>query len=183
VLWIAGELDLIAAGALAERARAAIAAVPGPVVIDLSGLKFVDVRGAHALDELVRTLPDGRTAAFRRCPLRVRRVLNLLGLAADALPARDRTAPQLAMPELAAQVRRARLEAAGSILDVSGTLARLASTRVRLASTIERAGLLREQGRQAVASSRAARQQLTPAGREPELSAGQPPSPSPGLPL
>src|SRR5262245_54371877 len=156
VLWITGELDTMSAGALAGRASAAMASVPGPVVVDLSGLSFIDAGGARALDELIRTLPDGWTTAVRRCPLRVRRVLNLLGLAADALPARDGTAPWPAMPQLADQVRRARLEAAGSILDVTGTLARLASTRIRLASTIERAGLLREQGRQTVASSRAA---------------------------
>ena len=57
------------------------------------------------------------------------------------------------------EVRRARLHAGEAKLDASGTLAKLADTRIRLASTIERAGLIREQGRQALASSRAGREQ------------------------
>jgi hypothetical protein len=57
------------------------------------------------------------------------------------------------------EVRRARLHAGEAKLDASGTLAELADTRIRLASTIERAGLIREQGRQTLARSRAGREQ------------------------
>lgn len=156
-LRIAGELDTMVADSLAGRARAAVDAVPGPVLVDLSGLKFIDAHGARALDELIRTLAGTRAAVVSRCPLRVRRVLDRLGLTLDSAAA-EKTFPRPAPPTVADWVRRARLDAARSRLDASGTLVRLIGTRLRVASTVERTGLLREQAQQALSSSRAARQ-------------------------
>ena len=119
-LRIAGELDMMAADALAERTRTAVEAVPGPVLVDLSGLTFIDLHGARALDEMVRALADGRPVTVRCCPPRVRRVLNLLGLTLDAFPAGDGTVPQPATPAPADEVRRVRLDSAGQGRTPSG---------------------------------------------------------------
>jgi len=158
-LRIAGELDLTAGDALAARAAAAVRAVRGPVLVDLSGLTFIDAYGARALDALIRNPPDGRPIAVRCCPLPVRRALDMLRLSLD-YPAGGEDAQRAAMTELISRVRRARLLASQSRLEASGTLARLGLTRIRLASTRERTELICEQGRQVVASSRATRQQL-----------------------
>ena len=157
VLRVAGELDVATtADALVARAATSVRAVPGPVLIDLSGLTFIDAHGARALDALVRTPLDGRVAAVRHCPLRIRRLLNLYRVPLDCPPDEDRRAWQTATTALADQIRRA----SESKLDGGGTLAGLADALIRLASTIERSDLIREQARWTVADSRAARQQL-----------------------
>jgi anti-anti-sigma regulatory factor len=161
VLRVAGELDVATtADALVHRAAASVRAVPGPVLIDLSGLTFIDAHGARALDTLIRSPLDGRTAAVRHCPLRIRRLLNVFRVPLDCPSAEDNPARQTATTALADQVRRARLRARESRLDASGTMARLTDTLIRLASTIERTDLIREQARCTVANSRAVRQQL-----------------------
>jgi anti-anti-sigma factor len=166
VLRIAGELDLATADALADRAAEAVREVPGPVLLDLSGLEFLDARGARALDALLKSPPDGRMAAVRHCPLRVRRMLNSLRTPLDYLPAESGPARETGTTELADQVRRARISARESRLDASGTLARLTDTRIRLASTVERTDLVRQQVQRTLASSRATRQRLTVSGQE-----------------
>ena len=161
VLRVAGELDVATtADALVNRAAASVRAVPGPVLIDLSGLTFIDAHGARALDTLIRSRLDGRAAAVRHCPLRIRRLLNVFRVPLDCPSAEDNPARQTATTALADQVRRARLRARESRLDASGTMARLTDTLIRLASTIERTDLIREQARCTVANSRAVRQQL-----------------------
>jgi anti-sigma B factor antagonist len=175
VLLIAGELDVIAADAFAEQADAAVRSLPGPVLVDLSGLAFIDACGARVLDAVMRTLPGGRAASVRACPRRVRRILDMLGLPLDGRPAPSPAARRLGTSALVDEVRRARLQAGEAKLDASGTLAELADTRIRLAGTIERAGLIREQGRQTLARSRASREQALrsrqPACPEPLLAA------------
>lgn len=160
LLRIAGELDVATADALADRVATAVRAVPGPVLVDLSGLTFVDARGARALDALIRSPPDGRVAAVRSCPLCIRHMLDVFGLSLDSPLAEDEAAQPTATTALADRLRRTRRHAAESRLDASGTLARLTDTLIRLASTKERTDLMREQGRRTLASSRAARQQL-----------------------
>jgi anti-sigma B factor antagonist len=160
VLRIAGELDVATADALADHAAASVREVSGPVLVDLSGLTFIDAYGARALDALIRSPPDGRAATIRRCPLRIRRTLNVLRLSLDSSPATDSTAGQTVTTALTDQVRRTRLSARESELDACGTLARLTDTLIRLASTIERTELIREQVRSTLASSRAAHHQL-----------------------
>lgn len=167
VLRIAGELDTTLADALPGRVSAAVRALPRPVLVDLSGLTFIDLHGARVLYGLTRTLPGGRPAVVRRCPLRVRRVFNYLGMVFDCSPAESRAAPRPSTCALANKVRLARLDAAGSLLDASGVMSRLAGNRIRLANTRERSGLLREQAREILASSRAARELRVPAARRP----------------
>ena len=163
VLRIAGDLDMITAGEFADRADQEVAATPGPVVVDLSGLTFIDARGARALATMIDALPAGRQAVVRSCPPHVRLVLDMLGLppnylSADYLSARNRMAPQSATRDLVDRVQDARHYAGAAKLGASWVLSRLADTRIRLASTRERTGLLREQGQRTVASSRAVRE-------------------------
>jgi hypothetical protein len=106
----------------------------------------------------MRTLPGGRPASVRACPRHVRRILDILGLPLDGRPAACPPALRSGTPALVDEVRRARLHAGEAKLDASGTLAELADTRIRLAGTIERAGLVREQGRETLARSRAGRE-------------------------
>jgi hypothetical protein len=148
------------ADALVNRAAASVRAVPGPVLIDLSGLTFIDAHGARALAALIRTPLDGRAAAVRHCPMRIRRLLNVFRVPLDGPSAEDSPARETTTTALADQVRRARLRARESRLDASGTMDRLTDTLIRLASTIERTDLIREQARCTVADSRAVRQQL-----------------------
>jgi anti-anti-sigma regulatory factor len=159
VLQIARELDAMTADAFAGHADAAVRSLPGPVPVDLSGLTFIDAGGARALDAVMQTLPGGRLASVRACPRHVRRILDMLGLPLDGRAAGSPPGRRPGTPALVDEVRRARLHAAEAKLDASGTLAELADTRIRLAGTIERAGLIREQGRQTLARSRASREQ------------------------
>lgn len=158
LLRISGELDMVTADELGERADTAVLAVPGAVLVDLSGLTFIDAHAARVLNAVIRTLPEGRPASVRSCPRGIRRALDLLGLSLDGPPAGYAADPQPGIPALAGRVRQARLNARESRLAASGTLARLTDTCIRVASTIERAALIQEQGRQAQAASRATRE-------------------------
>jgi anti-anti-sigma regulatory factor len=161
VLRVAGELDVATTtDALLDRAAASVRAVPGPVLIDLSGLTFIDAHGARALAALTRTPLDGRAAAVRHCPMRIRRLLTVFRVSLDCPSAEDSPARETTTTALADQVRRARLRARESRLDASGTMDRMTDTLIRLASTVERTDLIREQARCTVADSRAVRQQL-----------------------
>jgi anti-anti-sigma factor len=159
VLLIAGELDAMAADTFAERVDAAVWSLPWPVLIDLAGLTFIDAYGARVLDAVMRTLPGGRPASVRACPCRVRRILDILGLPLDGRPPESPSVRQPGQIALVDEVRRARRHAGEAKLDASGIMAALADTRIRLAGTIERAGLIREQGRETMARSRAGREQ------------------------
>lgn len=158
VLRISGELDTMSADTLGERADAVVGGMRGPVLVDVSGLTFIDARGARALDAVIQTLPGGRLAALRSCPGDVRRILDILALSPGRPPAGPDTATEPGATALSERVRRARLEAAEAALDASGTIAELIDTCIRVAGTVERAGLIREQGQQARAASRAARE-------------------------
>jgi hypothetical protein len=159
LLRIDGELDVLTADALAVRAAVAILGIPGPVLVDLSGLTFIDAHGARALDALILSPPDGRPTFVRRCPFGIRRVLNVLRLPLDYPAAVTAPGPAAAMA-LTNRVRDARLHASESRMDASATLALLADTLIRLASTRERTDLIREQARQTVARARAVRERL-----------------------
>lgn len=160
LLRISGEFDMAAAASFAERADAAPRAAPGPVLVDLSGLTFIDAHGARALVALARTLA-GRQPSVSSCPARIRRTLDLLGLPLNRLFSHDGTAPASPASELVEPARRARRDVSEARLTSTQLLATLTDTRIRLASTRERAGLTREQGQRIVASSKAAREQLT----------------------
>ena len=159
----------------ADRADAVVQGMYGPVTFDLSGLTFIDVGGGRALAAVIRTLPAGRAGVIRFCPQHIRRVLDLLELQMSYLSAGDDLHPRPLRPlsawnriardyepgELVNRVRRARLHASETKLDASGMLAMLADTSIRLADTLEQTDLIREQGRQTLASIRAARELVT----------------------
>jgi anti-anti-sigma factor len=163
VLRVTGDLDMTTAAEFACRAEAAVTETTGPVVLDLSGLTFIDVRGARALAAVMCPVPAARRPVVRSCAPHVRLVLDMLDLPfsylpADYLPAYSRTAPPSATRDLVKRVQQARLNAGDAKLSASRVLARLTDTSIRLASTRERTGLILEQGQQTLASTRAARE-------------------------
>jgi anti-anti-sigma factor len=171
VVWVSGELDLITADEFAERVTAAVQRIDGPVVADLSGLAFIDARGGRVMGAAFRALPGGRSALVRSCPPQIRLVLDTLGLylnyvPADYLTAEHRAAPASATRDLVHQVQRARLHAGQARLGASWMLAQLTDTYIRLASTRERLGLIREQGQQRLATSRAVREEIMRSRRD-----------------
>jgi anti-anti-sigma factor len=171
VLRVIGDLDFLAAEAFAECAGQAVQAVTGPVVMNLSGLTFIDVRGARALAAVTQTLTAGRQVVVCACPPDVRLTMDVLGLSlnylpADYLPAENWTAPQSRTLELVKQVQDARLHASIAQLQARGVLARLMDMSIRLANTRERTDLIREQGQRTMASVRAARERMLRPGQE-----------------
>ena len=167
LLRISGELDLITVDALGERADAAVQEVPGPVFVDLSGLTFVDAHAARVLDSVMRTLPEGRPVLVGCCPRGIRRTFGLLGLSLNYSQTDCAADLRGKMPAATDRVPGVLRDARAARMEASARLAQLADTSIRLASTMERADLIREQGRQALAASRAAR-----ATRETSLAAG-----------
>lgn len=162
LLRITGELDTSMAETFADQAEAVMRAMPGPVLVYLSGLTFTDAHGAHVLATVIRTLRAGRLVVVRSCPAHVRRVVELLGLPPDYLLAWDRAASASETCQLVDQLRRAQLDASEAKLGARTVLSLLTDTCIRLASTRERTALIREQGRRTVACSRAAREHLRP---------------------
>jgi anti-sigma B factor antagonist len=163
VLRVSGEVDVVTAEEVAERAEQALQAVPGPVMVDLSDVTFIDACGGRALAAMIDTLPAGRLTAIRSCAPHVRLVLDLLDLSlnylpADYLSAENWTAPRFGTRELMSRVQEARLQASVVKDNASGVLAMLADTDTRLAITLEQTQLIREQGRRVLASARAARE-------------------------
>jgi len=80
VLQLCGEFDLASAPAFeAELARAE--AEPGPLVIDLSALEFIDSTGiGQLLAAHTRAECDGRELVFLSGPPSVEKILRLTGL-------------------------------------------------------------------------------------------------------
>lgn len=182
VLRISGELDLATADTLGERADAAVAGMPQPVLVDVSGLTFIDACGARALNAVIQTLPDGRLAALRSCPYGIRRILDILALFPGSPPAGHREVPDPGATALSGRVRRARLEGVEVTLTASAIIAEVIDTCVRLAVTVERTALIREQGRRARAASRAAVEEAGHA-RQVRQAGGSKPGPLAQLPL
>jgi anti-sigma B factor antagonist len=78
LLSLRGELDLTSAPVFDRELRAAEATNPRRVVIDLSGLEFMDSTGLRALLlARERAQSDGHELALRRGPRQVQRVLEL----------------------------------------------------------------------------------------------------------
>lgn len=80
VLAVSGELDIVTHPALARQAAAALRQPAERLIIDLSGLEFIDCCGARALAALTCAAPAGCPVLVRRAGRRVRRVLDLLAL-------------------------------------------------------------------------------------------------------
>jgi anti-sigma B factor antagonist len=78
VLSLRGELDLTSAPVFERELRAVGETSPRRVVIDLSGLEFMDSTGLRALLlARERAQSDGHELALRRGPRQVQRVLEL----------------------------------------------------------------------------------------------------------
>lgn len=78
VLSLTGELDLTSAPIFERELRAAESANPGQLVIDLSGLEFMDSTGLRALLlARERAGGNGHRLKLRRGPRQVQRVLEL----------------------------------------------------------------------------------------------------------
>ena len=78
VVLARGELDMATVGDLVEAVHTA--AADGPVLLDLSGLEFMDSSGVRALDGFARNRPQVTIAA--QLPPSVRRVLEITGVLA-----------------------------------------------------------------------------------------------------
>jgi anti-anti-sigma factor len=74
---VAGELDITTATILTQRLLKMGATHPEKLVLDLSGLVFVDVAGARALDETYTLLQAGCPVVLRPMQPSAREVFNL----------------------------------------------------------------------------------------------------------
>ncbi|WP_433246069.1 STAS domain-containing protein [Streptosporangium sp. CA-135522] len=75
---VSGEIDRTTRGAWQE-ALGTLVARGEDVHLDLSGLTFIDVRGAWLLIEAARGLPAGKKVFLHRTPYCLRSVLALIG--------------------------------------------------------------------------------------------------------
>jgi anti-sigma B factor antagonist len=75
---VSGELDIASAPALAERAGRALEIPAERVVLDLSGLTFIDCAGGRALIALTSATAPGCPVVVRGASHRVRKVLAIL---------------------------------------------------------------------------------------------------------
>jgi anti-anti-sigma factor len=77
---VTGELDITTATGLARRLLAVAAGHPQRLVVDLSGLVFVDVAGARALDDVYTLLQTECPVILREPRSSARKVFRLTGL-------------------------------------------------------------------------------------------------------
>jgi anti-sigma B factor antagonist len=82
VIGVTGELDIATVGSLGPAVRAEL--LQGSVVLDLSGLSFMDSSGVRLIDTLLREVDaEGWTLTFRPGLQRaVRQVLEMTGMLA-----------------------------------------------------------------------------------------------------
>jgi anti-anti-sigma factor len=80
VVAISGELDIATAAEAAVLAAPAVALPAQRLVLDLSGLRFIDGRGARMLAELTAAADPGTAVIVRSAGRQVRQVLHLLGV-------------------------------------------------------------------------------------------------------
>ena len=80
---VTGELDLTTATGLTRRLLAVAAEHPQRLVLDLSGLVFVDVAGARALDDVHTLLQTECPVILRQPRPSARKIFRLTGLGQD----------------------------------------------------------------------------------------------------
>ena len=80
---VAGELDITTATLLSRRLLNVATAHPDKLVLDLSGLVFIDVAGARALDETYTLLQAECPVILRQPQPCARRIFKLTGLMED----------------------------------------------------------------------------------------------------
>lgn len=144
VIQVSGELTLVTEREFAAVVSEALAASRGPVLFDVSGVDFVDCRGARALAKAVRGVPPPREAGLDGCSLTMRRILGTIGFDVPRRPEmagvalvrlQPHTRPGTPSREeaLAAITRAAESTARQSALYTSDVLSRLAATYSELA--------------------------------------------------
>jgi anti-anti-sigma factor len=75
-----GELDIATATTLSMSVRKVVAAHPQRLILDLSGLVFIDVAGARALDETYKVLDAECPVIVRQPRPSARKIFQLTGL-------------------------------------------------------------------------------------------------------
>jgi anti-anti-sigma factor len=143
VIEVSGELNLITEREFAVRAAEVLAACRGPVLFDLSGLDFLDCRGARALARAVGSVPSPG-AELHGCKPLVCRVLDVLGFDLPYRPESVGETPATPRPparsvtltrgeRLVAMAHAAESNARQSALYGSEVMSRLAATYSQLA--------------------------------------------------
>jgi anti-sigma B factor antagonist len=83
VLAASGELDIATAPDLTQQAEVALRQPPGRLILDLSGLEFVDCAGVRALAAVTGAAPPGCPVLVRGVGRRARRILDLLAVSLE----------------------------------------------------------------------------------------------------
>ena len=83
VLSVSGELDIATIPTLTRQATAALQEPAERLIIDLSGLEFLDCSGVRALAAVTRAAPPGCPVLVRGAGTRARRILDLLAVPLD----------------------------------------------------------------------------------------------------
>jgi anti-sigma B factor antagonist len=97
VLHVIGRLDGTSVGEARERLHAAIATADSAVVLDVSGVDWVDVTGlGMIMDAHWRLRRQGRRLVLRGCPPRMRRALAVTRLRRVLAMEREEAAPSAA---------------------------------------------------------------------------------------
>lgn len=97
VLQVTGRLDGTSAGEIRERLHTAIAHERGDVVLDLSGVEWLDVTGLGVIVDAHRRLrQQGRRLVLRGCTPRMRRALAVTRLSRVMAIEREVAAPSAA---------------------------------------------------------------------------------------
>jgi anti-anti-sigma factor len=159
LLAVSGEMDTISSAMFTdftEGVSAAMGPRPERLVMDLSGLRFIDCRGARALAAAARPAPDGPTVVLRSVRPAVRRVFELMDLEVELLaPNRDVPSLDLGRPggtaamadsetgKLVRQLQAARSHAENAIADSRKQARNLAATEDRIAATLIHLAALR----------------------------------------
>jgi anti-sigma B factor antagonist len=94
VLALSGELDMGSVDELADAAARVLAAGPSRLIVDLSGLQYMDSHAARTLAAVASPPPGGCTVILRAARPVVRRVLDLMGLrVGHPFPVRELPSP------------------------------------------------------------------------------------------
>jgi anti-anti-sigma factor len=155
VLAVSGELDVGTTAHFVKLAENAIMAArhsPKRVVMDLSGLRFIDCGGARALAALIRSAPPRCPVVVRSARPAVRRVLDLMCMDLDLMgpnldligldvehvrgSAKAVAASQTGL--LVRQTQQARSWSEQTIADSRRTAQLIATTEDRMAATLIR---------------------------------------------
>jgi anti-anti-sigma factor len=80
VLAVRGELDIATIPELTRKAAAALEIPPVRLVLDLSGLEFIDCAGAQALAAVTETVPADCPIVVGSMSCAAQRVLGVLGM-------------------------------------------------------------------------------------------------------